>query len=304
MIKEKDLHCKNIGHCFSVLCSFLLLTLIIFSGCQSNPAAVTEGQTGKLHIQVEVSQESLNILPSQMNGQYNGTISYEGVSNVCIELNGKSVPLEQAVMGGLCSIEEVTAWAREDARKENCVEGQCTYNGLTKFTYTYPDYMLVVIHDVYEVPDGNEYAINRFIVTTPKKLKPTPIGYSDLETGAYLDLEDWGVTFVPLEATDQGITLKTVQHDGQNFGSLYLTDFYLVAEPEQRFLEESQVYGLSIPIEMDGSGEFWLAWNDFIPGGDYTLVVRLEERYNKEDMPSLMRNYHDTQQYLIPISIS
>ena len=164
--------------------------------------------------------------------------------------------------------------------------------------------MLVVIHDVYEVPDGNAYTIDRFTVTTPKELKPTPIGYSDLETGAYLDLEDWGVTFVPLEATDRGITLKTVQHDGQNFGSLYLTDFYLVAEPEQRFLEESQVYGLSIPIEMDGSGEFWITWNDSIPGGDYTLAVRLEERYNKEDMPALMRNYHDAQQYLIPISIS
>lgn len=303
MIKEKVRHCKKPGHCFSVGCSLLLLTLLIFSGCQSNPTAATEGQTGKLHLQVEVAQESLDIRPSQLNGQYHGTISYEGVSNVCIELNGKSVPLEQAVLEGRCSIEEVTAWAREDARKGNCVEGQCTYNGLTKFTYTYPDYMLVVIHDVYEVPDGNEYTIDRFTVTTPRELKPTPIGYSDLETGEYLDLEDWGVTFTPMEVTDRGMTLKILQHDGQNFGSLYLTDFYLVAEPERRLLEESQVYGLSIPVEMDGSGELELVWNGSVPAGDYTLVVRLEEQYNKEDMPALMRNYHDTQQYLIPISI-
>ena len=54
---------------------------------------------------------------------------------------------------------------------------------------------------------------------------------------------------------------------------------------------------------MNGSGEVELKWNSAMPAGDYMLVVRLEEKYNKEDVPALMRNYHDTQQYLIPITI-
>lgn len=68
-------------------------------------------------------------------------------------------------------------------------------------------------------------------------------------------------------------------------------------------MEESQTYGQLLPIVMDGTGELHLEWNTALPSGSYTLVVRLEEQYNKEDVPSLMRNYHDTQQYLISIAI-
>lgn len=284
----------------------LILTIGILSGCQEKPETADDAraaQAGKLKLQVEASQESLDYRPSQLGGQYNGTICYDGVSNVCIEINGNVLPLEQAVQEKVCSIEEVTAWAQEDSRSGLCMEGQCTYNGLTKFTYTYPDYMLIVIHDVYETPDGNEYTINRFTVTQPKALKPAPIGYSDADTGEYLDLEDWGITFAPQKVTRSGITLETSQRDGQNFGALYLTDFYLVSEPQKALLEESQTYGLFLPIVMDGSGELQLEWNTSPPAGRYTLVVRLEEQYNKEDVPSLMRNYHDTQQYRISIAI-
>lgn len=284
----------------------LLLTFGIFSGCQRSSGAAGvagEAQSGRLTLRVEASQESSDFRPSQLDGQYNGTLCYDGVSNVSIAVNGKSLPLEQAVREKVCSIEEVTAWAREDARNGICAEGQCTYNGLTEFTYTYPEYMLIVIHDVYETPDGNAYTINRFTVTLPKQLKPGPIGYSDAETGEYLDLEDWGITFEPQDATGSGVMLKTVQHDGQNFGALYLTDFYLVSEPEKELQEATQTYGLSVPIVMDGTGQLQLDWNATLSAGSYTLVVRLEEQYDKIDMPSLMRNYHDTQQYLIPVVI-
>lgn len=72
---------------------------------------------------------------------------------------------------------------------------------------------------------------------------------------------------------------------------------------KKEFLEDSQVYGLSIPIELNGAGELELTWNSTMPAGDYTLAARLEEKYNKEDVPALMRNYHNAQQYLIPITI-
>lgn len=301
--KKSLISCHKAPNLWAIL---LILMIGILSGCQEKPETadnVREAQTGKLKLQVEAAQESLDFHASQLGEQYNGTICYDGVSNVCIVINGKVLPLEQAIQENVCSVEEITAWAQEDSRNGLCVEGQCTYNGLTKFTYTYPEYMLIVIHDVYETPDGNEYIINRFTVTLPKELKPSPIGYSDADTGEYLDLEDWGITFTPQSVTRSGITLETVQHDGQNFGALYLTDFYLVSEPQKALLEESQTYGLLLPIVMDGTGELNLEWNTALSSGSYTLVVRLEEQYNKEYVPSLMRNYHDTQQYLIPIAI-
>lgn len=282
-----------------------LCALVMLAGCSGKTAAAAEGETaaGRPSLQVEAAQDYLTIRPSELNGQYDGNICYDGVSNVCIVLDGKSMPLEEAVKEGKVTVEELIACAQEDARTGACTQGQCTYNGLTKFTYTYPEYMLIAVHDVYETPDGNQYIINEFTVTTPKELKPAPIGYSDAATGEYLDLEDWGIAFTPTRATSEGVMLTTDQEKGQNFGDLYLTDFYLVSEPEKEFLGDSQVYGLSIPIKMNGSGEVELTWNSAMPAGDYTLVVRLEEKYNKEDMPALMRNYHDAQQYLIPITI-
>lgn len=133
-------------------------------------------------------------------------------------------------------------------------------------------------------------------------MTPAPIGYTDMRTRQYLDLEDWGITFTPTEVTETGILLETTQQGGQNFGDLYLKDFYLVSEPDRTYLDETLVI-LSVPVTMDGTGTIELDWNQTMPAGDYTLVVRLEEVYYKDEMPSLMRNYHDTQQYLIPITI-
>lgn len=282
-----------------VLCLSLLL-----AGCkQQSNNTVDVIANSRPYLQVKTAQGYLTIQAPQLDKQYDGNITYDGVSDVCIVINEEAIPLEQAVKEGTCSIEQVIAYAQEDARNGICTEGQCTYNGLTKFTYTYPEYMLITIHDVYETPDGSCYTLNDFTVTVPKEITPSPIGYSNMTTGEYLDLEDWGVQFTPIEVTDKGIVLATNQQGGQNFGNLILTDFYLVSEPEKQFLEESQVYGLSIPIKMNDSGELQLEWNNSMPTGDYMLVVRLEEQYNKSDMPSLMRNYHDTQQYLIPIAI-
>lgn len=151
----------------------LLLLLGILTGCHAKTETIPE-QNGRLHLWVKESQRSVNICPSQLNGRYNGTICYDGVSDVSILINGYLLPLEQAVQENICSIEEVTAWAQADARNGICVERQCTYNGLTKFTYTYSEYMLIVIHGVYEMPDGNAYIINRFTVTLPKVRKTSP----------------------------------------------------------------------------------------------------------------------------------
>ncbi len=286
--------------------ALLTFTIPLFlAGFLSNFKAAADASQrvdSRPYLQFSIEDNYQVIAPSKVDNHYSGNISYEGVSNVCVTIDGKAIPLEQAVKEEKCSVEELIAYAQVDARLGLCTEGECTYNGLTKFTYTYPDYMLITIHDVYETPNGTNYTINYFTVTTPQELTPAPIGYTDMRTRQYLDLEDWGITFTPTEVTETGILLETTQQGGQNFGDLYLKDFYLVSEPDQEYLGETLVI-LSIPVTMDGTGTIELDWNQTMPAGDYTLVVRLEEVYYKDEMPSLMRNYHDTQQYLIPITI-
>lgn len=286
--------------------AFLTFTIPLFlTGFLSHSDAAMEAppyMANRPYLQFSIEDNYQVIGPSKVDNQYSGNISYEGVSNVCVTIGGETIPLEQAVKEEKCSVEELIAYAQVDARLGLCTEGECTYNGLTKFTYTYPDYMLITIHDVYETPNGTNYTINYFTVTTPQELTPAPIGYTDMQTGQYLDLEDWGITFTPTEITEKGILIETTQQGGQNFGDLYLTDFYLVSEPDREYLGETMA-DVYLPITMGGTGTIQLDWNQAMPAGDYTLVVRLEEIYNRDEMPSLMRNYHDTQQYLIPITI-
>lgn len=285
----------------TVLALTIPLLLAGFHGT-AHAADAPQNAAGHPYLLMDIEKNYQVLGPARVDNQYGGNISYEDVTNVCVVINGEAIPLEQAVKEQKCSIEELVAYAQVDARNGLCTEGECTYNGLTKFTYTYPEYMLIVVHDVYETPGGINYIIDDFTVTTPKELTPIPIGYTDMRTGAYLDLEDWGITFTPAQVTESGIVIETAQQDGQNFGDLYLTDFYLVSEPDQTFLRETMA-DVYIPVTMGGSGSIQLDWNQAMPAGDYTLVVRLEEVYDKADVPSLMRNYHDTQQYLIPITI-
>ena len=204
------------------------------------------------YLQFSIEDSYQVISPAKVDNQYSGKIVYDGVSNVCVTIDGETIPLEQAVKEEKCSVEELIAYAQVDARLGLCTEGECTYNGLTKFTYTYPDYMLITIHDVYETPNGTNYTINYFTVTTPQELTPAPIGYTDMQTGQYLDLEDWGITFTPTEITEKGILIETTQQGGQNFGDLYLTDFYLVSEPDREYLGETMA-DVSLPITMGGT---------------------------------------------------
>lgn len=285
--------------------ALLTFTIPLFlTGFLSHSDAAMEAppyMANRPYLQFSIEDNYQVISPAKVDNQYSGKIVYDGVSNVCVTIDGEAIPLEQAVKEQKCSVEELIAYAQVDARLGLCTEGECTYNGLTKFTYTYPDYMLITIHDVYETPSGTNYTINYFTVTTPQELIPASYAPTD-KTGQYMDLEDWGITFTPTEITEKGILIETTQQGGQNFGDLYLTDFYLVSEPDREYLGETLVI-LSIPVTMDGTGTIQLDWPQTMPAGDYTLVVRLEEIYNRDEMPSLMRNYHDTQQYLIPITI-
>ena len=167
--------------------AFLTFTIPLFlTGFLSHSDAATEAppyMANRPYLQFSIEDNYQVIGPSKVDNRYSGKIVYDGVSNVCVTIDGETIPLEQAVKEEKCSVEELIAYAQVDARKGLCTEGECTYNGLTKFTYTYPDYMLITIHDVYETPNGTNYTINYFTVTTPQELTPAPIGYTDVQTG-------------------------------------------------------------------------------------------------------------------------
>lgn len=150
--------------------ALLTFTIPLFlAGFLSNFKAAADASQrvdSRPYLQFSIEDNYQVIAPSKVDNHYSGNISYEGVSNVCVTIDGKAIPLEQAVKEEKCSVEELIAYAQVDARLGLCTEGECTYNGLTKFTYTYPDYMLITIHDVYETPTAP---------TTPSIILPSPL---------------------------------------------------------------------------------------------------------------------------------
>lgn len=59
-----------------------------------------------------------------------------------------------------------------------------------------------------------------------------------------------------------------------------------------------------IPITMEGCGEFTASWEPTLAPGEYLFVARLREVYDPADVPPLMKNYHDHQQYAVPVTIA
>ena len=94
-------------------------------------------------------------------------ISYHFVENVTVEVQGKRMKLEEAISQGMLTVEEILAEVRRDVCAGICQETTQTKNGLTQFTYCYPEMNLVFCNDVLEAPNGKEYLIRLFQVAAP-----------------------------------------------------------------------------------------------------------------------------------------
>ena len=244
-----------------------------------------------------------------LNGGNYASVTLYNLADVTIDLGGETVALRDALEKNRISGDELVALARLDAAQGVCNETAKSKNGLTEFTYHYPEFSLHYVYDVYETPDGKQHLIKDLSLYGTKN---TPVyAYTFDADGQPIDYEDWGLEFRISEVNSKGMRLTCSQSGGQQLGTLSLelallskagTDQY---EPIDPIIPKGETAAAS-EINMDGVTELSFDFEKIygaLPAGDYELTLQVADRYEKNALSALTRKYHDTQWYSIAFTI-
>lgn len=236
-------------------------------------------------------------------------IKWLNLDNVTIQIGGVSMKLEDAIQKGYSSVDQIIADARKDASLGICHEVAKSQNGLTEFFYFYPEFNLHYVYDIYETPDGKKHLIVDFLIYETGS-EPN-FTYTWNENGEPIDYEDWGLCFDISEVNASSISIFCSQCGGQQFGELYVETSWL-QKKNPNTLELVQPLDLEqdpIPttkLAMEGTTELSVDFATLygnLPTGNYVLALEIIDRYDKEEIPSLMRKYHDSQWYYLEFTI-
>lgn len=226
---------------------------------------------------------------------------YIGLTDVTIDLGGNVMDLGNALREGKTSLSEISFLAQSDSQSGFCTEGWKSKNGLAEFRYSYPDFDLWIVDDIYETPDGLQHLIRGITLCQPG----SDVAFLHNE----LDQEDWGIEFSVAEASQTEITLNYTQSGGQVLGQL-MTYGYAISRlnpMEGIALLDNAPLQEQMPISMDAKGSLTLDIETYfgtLPAGQYGMYLYLQDTYSEEDIPPLTRNFHDTQCYWIDFDIS
>lgn len=304
-------HCK-----INILLPLILLCFLLSACGQAPTDPTTEGEAAfetpalNLTITADPEAEYSCLMEENTETSFTAISLRSGIAEANITIDGESLPLADALTQGLITQEEIFCYARKDARSGFCEEEHQTKNGLTHFTYHYPDYNLRVVYDVYETPDGGTDLINHVAIYPNREnyLWGAYRDFYDPVTGKRTDLEDWGLTFTVLEATAHTITIECQQSGGQQIGQLSV-DWYTLSN-ESGFLQNLDGTGEAPSCEtvlnMNGKTVFTLDWTDVhgaLPSGEYSIGLNVFDHFDETTVHPLMKDYHDWQAYDLTFSI-
>lgn len=303
---------------------FLILAaaVLMLSACEKAPAQVQAANTvaeavpvQALNITAQPDEENCQRFTAQkLSGNFSNGLNIKYLKNVEITVDGQSLPLEEALKQGKISEEEICFSAREDARNGFCKETFESVHGVASFTYEYPEYHLLLIHDVYETPDGKQHLINLMTVYSPRSSD----GYTLHEEGPYwhflndegyiVDKEEWGLTFSAKDVSPTGLVLESTQANGQQTGQLVIFEYDIRdgERPLDLLDSSAQVRSVELPVTLNGSGEYKLDWNDVygpLSAGEYTLSLGVADRFDAATVHPLIQNFTDYQWFDVSITI-
>lgn len=244
-----------------------------------------------------------------LNGGNYASVTLYNLADVTIDLGGETVALRDALEKNKISGDELVALARLDAAQGVCNETAKSKNGLTEFTYHYPEFSLHYVYDVYETPDGKQHLIKDLSLYGAKN---TPVyAYTFDADGQPIDYEDWGLEFRISEVNSKGMRLTCSQSGGQQLGTLSLELALLSKagtgqyETIDSIIPKGETAAAS-EINMGGVTELSFDFEKIygaLPAGDYELTLQVADRYDKNALSALTRKYHDTQWYSIAFTI-
>lgn len=276
------------------------------AGIKATPPEKLEGRNLKISVLNYTFDGGETIA---LNGGNYASVTLYNLADVTIDLGGETVALRDALEKNRISGDELVALARLDAAQGVCNETAKSKNGLTEFTYHYPEFSLHCVYDIYETPDGKQHLIKDLSLYGAKN---TPeYSYAFDKDGQPIDYEDWGLEFRISEVNSKGMRLTCSQSGGQQLGTLSLelallskadTDQY---EPIDPIIPKGETAAAS-EINMSGITEISFDFEKnygVLPAGDYALDLQIADRYDKNALSALTRKYHDTQWYSVAFTI-
>lgn len=296
---------------FLILLTSIALLCSLY-GCTGS-ASKESGQ--KLIFSVVPTEEIGFIkIPDEKKGSEKAELVYQNLSEVNITLGGKTEPLADAIGSGKITGAEIFAYARMDAEAGYCKEGYTSEQGLTRFVYTYPEYALEMVYDIFEGSEGKNVLINEITVAdSTQSLFDSDNFYVDESSrwGYFLDREDWGLEFTVKAVTPESLTVTYTQKQAQELGELTCEDYIMFAEVDgarDEFVTQTgrDAPGFPIAITSDGSGEITFDWSETagkLNPGTYYVRIGIRDNYDPEKVPANVTKRYSKQSYCVEFTV-
>ena len=308
----------------SIIALIMAAVLLLCAGCANEkslaPATVSTTQAptepasmGHLRLSVSFDKgaDYVEYTSDELGGNFSEKLIYNfNITSVTIDIDGQSMPLNEALQDGFITEEEIFCNARLDAREGFCEETYESLNGLTNFTFAYPGYNLRLLYDIYESPSGEQRLISEMVVYEKDTgLAPCHL-FVDDETGKIYDLEDWGLSFEITEVSPTGMTIRCTHSSGQQIGQLEATGYCLSSTGLFLLLNDGFEFSPpmdNVVLKEDDVTEFTLDWTEpygQLSSGEYRIMLYVHDVYDESQNHSLMRNFYDTQIYNLDFTVS
>ena len=296
---------------FLILLTSIALLCSLY-GCTGS-ASKESGQKLKFSV-VPTEEIGFIKIPDEKKGSEKAELVYQNLSEVNITLSGKTEPLEDAIRTGKITGAEIFAYARMDAEAGYCKEGYTSEQGLTRFVYTYPEYALEMVYDIFEGSEGKNVLINEITVAdSTQSLFDSDSFYVDESSrwGYFLDREDWGLEFTVKAVTPESLTVTYTQKQAQELDELTCEDYIMFAEVEgarDEFVTQTgrDAPGFPIAITSDGSGEITFDWSKMagkLDPGTYYVRIGIRDNYDPEKVPANVTKRYSKQSYCVEFTV-
>ena len=268
----------------------------------------------RIHAVIDKEAGVSTIPVSAPNEVYEDKISCLYLRDITVEVNGNAIPLSDAIENQDITVRDMRYFAELDAKNGFCVLDATSKNGLTRMTYSYPEFDLWTTYDLYETPDGQQHMISDLGFCAPGK-KPM-IMYRELPSGKPIDYENWGLDFKVTQVSPSSIQLVCTQTGGQQIGKLSIANYDLWKPTGNEGMDDyiqptkepsSDMVAPAIPIRMEGETEVSIDFSSLyedLPSGEYLISFSIEDEFEPEDVPPLTKDFHNRQIYQVPFNIS